>query len=97
METAGWIQDHNTGVITAWTIGGIATTEVSMRVPLPITFPTGILNVQVSTKIPKYDALADGFWQIIDWDKASVTVELQLVTTHGFNRQYRPMIYVVGY
>ncbi|WP_165578607.1 pyocin knob domain-containing protein [Photorhabdus sp. RW14-46] len=97
LETAGWIQDHNTGVITAWTTGEIATEELSMQVPLPITFPTGILNVQVSTKIPKYDVHADGFWQVIDWDKASVTVELQLVTGGAYNRQYRPMIYVVGY
>lgn len=97
LETEGWIQDHNTGVITAWTTGEIATAELSMQVPLPITFPTGILNVQVSTKVPKYDVYADGFWQVIDWDKASVTVELQLVATGAYNRQYRPMIYVVGY
>ncbi|MCW7762145.1 hypothetical protein [Photorhabdus luminescens] len=97
LETSGWIQDHNTGVITAWTTGNVATIELSMRVPLPITFPTGILNVQVSTKIPAYDVYADGFWQVTDWDKTSVTVELQLVSEGASNRQYQPMIYVVGH
>ncbi|WP_340619350.1 phage tail protein [Xenorhabdus siamensis] len=96
LNSAGWIKNPNTGVITAWITGDPATGEGSMRVALPIQFPTRILNVQVSTKISGLDHFADGFWQVIRWDQSSVTIALQIVDSRGHGREYQPMIYVVG-
>lgn len=91
LATNGY-QKLPSGLILQWCVGTASSSETSQTVNFPITFPTAVLNVQVTTYAP---STADRMIQTTSWTTSAVTVYLNSIGGAGGN--VTPYVFAIGY
>lgn len=83
------------GLIIQWKIGTPMSTETTQLISFPITFPSLVFNIQLTSRITTATLQANQWFQIVNYNTSGVTVFMQASGAVG--EVNTPFVLAIGY